>query len=92
MIMRRRTRPSFSPGPGRTGRNLRVEIDVRDEKLGYRIREAQVQRVPYMLVVGDKEAAEGAVAVRVRTGGDKGAMAVGKFKEELLAEVKERRT
>ena len=68
-----------------------MEVDARDEKLGYRIREAQMQRVPYMLVVGDKEAADGAVAVRVRGGGDKGAMALGQFKEELLAEVKERR-
>jgi len=70
---------------------LRAECDLRDEKLGYRIRDAQMQRVPYMLVVGDREAAENAVAVRVRGGGDRGAMPLGKFEEELLAEVRERR-
>ncbi|MGE5549246.1 MAG: threonine--tRNA ligase [Bacteroidota bacterium] len=70
---------------------LRVEVDARDEKLGYRIREAQTDRIPYMLVVGDKEVAENAVAVRTRAGGDRGAVAVGRFKEELLAEVRERR-
>ena len=70
---------------------LRVEVDARDEKLGYRIREAQTQRIPYMLVVGDREAADHAAAVRTRAGGDRGAMAVGQFKEELLAEERERR-
>ncbi|MGE5598578.1 MAG: threonine--tRNA ligase, partial [Bacteroidota bacterium] len=73
------------------GAGLRVEVDARDEKLGYRIREAQRQKVPYMLVVGDREAAAGDVAVRTRTGGDRGAMAVGKFLEELLQETRERR-
>src|SRR6266550_507632 len=51
---------------------LRVEIDERQEKIGYKIREAQLQKVPYMLVVGDREAADGNVAVRSRTGGDLG--------------------
>src|SRR5262249_4203602 len=55
---------------------LRVDVDDRQEKIGYKIREAQLQKVPYMLVVGDREAAEGLVAVRSRTGGDQGARAV----------------
>ena len=52
---------------------LRVELDERQEKIGYKIREAQLQKIPYMLVVGDREAAEGTVSVRTRTGGDQGA-------------------
>ena len=55
---------------------LRVELDGRVEKIGYKIREAQLQKVPYMLVIGDREAAEGTVAVRSRTGGDQGARPV----------------
>ncbi len=58
---------------------LRVELDQRNEKLGYRIREAQVQKVPYMLVVGAREQEAGAVAVRRRGGEDLGAMAVADF-------------
>jgi threonyl-tRNA synthetase len=52
---------------------LRVELDGRQEKIGYKIREAQVQKVPYMLVAGDREAAEETIAVRSRSGGDLGA-------------------
>ena len=52
---------------------LRVELDERQEKIGYKIREAQLQKVPYMLVTGDREAAEATVAVRSRSGGDLGA-------------------
>jgi len=55
---------------------LRAELDERNEKLGYRIREAQVQKVPYMLVVGGREQETGAVAVRRRAGEDLGAMPV----------------
>ncbi len=51
---------------------LRVELDERQEKIGYKIREAQLQKIPYMLVIGDREAAEGTVAVRSRAGGDLG--------------------
>ena len=51
---------------------LRVELDERQEKIGYKIREAQLQKVPYMLVVGDREAAEGTVSVRSRAGGRPG--------------------
>ena len=52
---------------------LRVELDERQEKIGYKIREAQLQKVPYMLVTGDREAAEGAVSVRSRSAGELGA-------------------
>jgi threonyl-tRNA synthetase len=58
---------------------LRVEVDERQEKIGYKIREAQLQKVPYMLVTGDREAAEGTVSVRSRSGGDLGARAVADF-------------
>ena len=51
---------------------LRVDLDDRQEKIGYKIREAQLQKVPYMLVVGDRESAEGTVSVRTRAGGDQG--------------------
>jgi threonyl-tRNA synthetase len=65
---------------------LRVELDERQEKIGYKIREAQLQKIPYMLVVGDKEAADGAVAVRSRTGGDLGARPVDDFVKDALGE------
>jgi threonyl-tRNA synthetase len=58
---------------------LRVELDERQEKIGYKIREAQLQKVPYMLVVGDREAAEGTVSVRARTGGDQGGSSIDHF-------------
>jgi threonyl-tRNA synthetase len=58
---------------------LRVELDARVEKIGYKIREAQLQKVPYMLVIGDREAAEGAVSVRSRSGGDLGARPLAEF-------------
>jgi threonyl-tRNA synthetase len=58
---------------------LRADLDERQEKIGYKIREAQLQKVPYMLVVGDRESAEGTVAVRARTGGDHGAVAIDRF-------------
>ena len=58
---------------------VRVELDERNEKLGYRIREAQVQKVPYMLVVGAREQEDGTVSVRRRSGEDLGAMAVDAF-------------
>jgi threonyl-tRNA synthetase len=58
---------------------VRVELDARNEKLGYRIREAQMQKVPYMLVVGAREAEEGTVSARRRTGEDLGALAMDAF-------------
>ena len=58
---------------------VRVQLDGRNEKLGYRIREAQLQKVPYMLVVGAREQEAGQVAVRLRTGEDRGAQTVAEF-------------
>ena len=66
---------------------IRVEGDFRSEKLGYKIREAQLQKIPYMLVVGDKEAENGGVAVRTRTGGDEGVMSVEDFIAKCKAEI-----
>ena len=66
---------------------MRVELDERQEKIGYKIREAQLQKIPYMLVVGDREAAEGTVSVRTRTGGDQGASTVAAFIEAAQHEI-----
>ena len=66
---------------------LRVELDARQEKINLKIREAQLQKVPYMLVIGDREVAESAVAVRSRSKGDLGARPVTTFVAEALAEV-----
>lgn len=71
--------------------NIRVEMDDRNEKIGYKIRQAQLQKVPYMLVVGEKEKQDGTVAVRRRVGGDQGAMALDEFVQLVLTEVAERR-
>jgi threonyl-tRNA synthetase len=66
---------------------LRVDLDGRVEKIGYKIRGAQLQKVPYMLVIGDREAAEGTVAVRSRAGGDQGARPVEEFLAAAQAEI-----
>ena len=58
---------------------LRVELDERQEKIGYKIREAQLQKVPYMLVVGDRESSDGTMSVRTRAGGDQGAWTLDRF-------------
>jgi len=67
---------------------LRVEVDGRNEKIGYRIREAQLQKIPYMLVVGEKEVQAKAVAVRSRKEGDLGVENVDAFIQRILDEVK----
>ena len=69
---------------------LRVELDQRQEKIGYKIREAQLQKVPYMLVIGDREAADGTVSVRGRSLGDLGARPVQEFAETTREEVRTR--
>ena len=66
---------------------IRVESDLRNEKIGYKIREAQMQKIPYMLVVGDKEAESGSVAVRTRAGEDLGAMSLDAFLEKVRGEI-----
>ena len=69
----------------------RVETDFRNEKIGYKIREAQMQKVPYMLVLGDKESDSGLVTVRKRSDGDIGAMALGDFMAILAEETLSKR-
>ncbi len=69
---------------------IRVEGDYRSEKLGYKIRDAQMQKIPYMLVVGDKEAESGNVSVRTRAGGDEGVMGVDDFMAKCLKEIAEK--
>ena len=71
---------------------LRVEVDARQEKMGYKIRSAQLRKIPYMLVTGDREAADGAVAVRHRTAGDQGAQPLDDFISSALSEVQQRAT
>jgi threonyl-tRNA synthetase len=66
---------------------VRVEVDVRSEKIGYKIREAQMEKVPYMMVLGDKEEESGDVAVRVRGKGDVGTMQFDKFQEMVLESI-----
>ena len=69
-------------------KEVRVEVDDRAEKIGYKIREAQLQKVPYMLVVGDKEQEAGEVGVRNRKDGDVGAMKLEDFVEKINEEIK----
>ena len=66
---------------------IRAEGDFRSEKLGYKIREAQKEKIPYMLVVGDKEAENGTVAVRTRSGGDEGVMELQAFLTQCRQEI-----
>ncbi len=68
--------------------NLRVELDEREEKIGYKIREAQLQKIPYMLIIGDKEIEANAVGVRSRKDGDIGAMSVEDFINKIEEEIK----
>ena len=67
--------------------NIRVEVDDREEKIGYKIREAQLQKVPYMLILGDKEVNSNSVGVRSRKEGDIGAMEINKFIEKINDEI-----
>ena len=69
-------------------KDVRVEVDERAEKIGYKIREAQLQKVPYMLVVGDKEEASGEVGVRNRKDGDLGAMKLEDFVSKIDSEIR----
>lgn len=71
---------------------IRIELDHKDEKVGYKIRQAQLEKVPYMLVLGEKEAAEGAITVRSRDKGDLGAAGLDAFIEDIkkMIETKEK--
>lgn len=70
---------------------LRVETDLRNEKIGYKIREAQLEKIPYMLVVGDKEAEDATVAVRTRAGGDQGVKKIEGFIKDIAEEIESKR-
>ncbi|MFZ3171687.1 MAG: threonine--tRNA ligase [Carboxydocellales bacterium] len=69
---------------------IRAELDCRNEKIGYKIREAQMQKIPYMLVLGDKEVENQTAAVRKRGAGDLGAMGLAEFISQVLKEVQEK--
>ncbi len=71
-------------------KGIRVEVDDRNEKTGYKIREAQLQKIPYMLVVGEKEASSNTVAVRSRENGDIGTESIDEFISKLEKEIKEK--
>jgi threonyl-tRNA synthetase len=66
---------------------LRVDLDLRNEKITYKIREHSMQKLPYLLVIGDKEMAAGAVAVRARGGKDLGAMSLDAFVQQILSDI-----
>jgi threonyl-tRNA synthetase len=68
-----------------------VELDNRNEKIGYKIREAQMQKIPYMLVVGAQEMENGTVSVRKRGAGDQGARKFEEVAELILQEIEERK-
>jgi threonyl-tRNA synthetase len=70
---------------------IRVEVDTRNEKIGYKIREAQVEKVPYMLVVGDKEMEGRAVSIRSRKDGDQGSIDLNEFVKRIKEEVESRK-
>ena len=69
--------------------DIRVELDEREEKIGYKIREAQLQKIPYMLIIGDKEVEANAVGIRSRSDGDIGAMGLEDFISKIKKEVEE---
>ena len=71
-------------------KGVRVVVDDRNEKIGYKIREAQMDKVPYMLVVGEKEAESGTVSVRRRDKGDTGAVSAEEFAAAILKEIAEK--
>ncbi|NLW73698.1 MAG: threonine--tRNA ligase [Clostridiales bacterium] len=71
---------------------IRCEIDTRNEKIGYKIREAQLQKIPYMLIIGDKELEAGNVAVRSRDAGDLGALPLDKFLADITEEIRTRKS
>ena len=70
-------------------KGIRVEVDDRNEKTGYKIREAQLSKVPYMLIVGDKEMENGTVSVRDRKEGDLGSIKTEDFIKRIVKEVEE---
>ena len=70
---------------------IRVEVDDRNEKTGYKIREAQMQKIPYMLIIGPKEVEQNIVSIRSREDGDIGTMKIDDFKNKILEEIKNKK-
>ena len=73
-----------------TAAGFRVTMDARNEKIGYKIREAQVHKVPYMIVIGDKDEDKGVISVSERKSGETTQMELAEFIEKLAYEVKEK--
>ncbi len=69
---------------------IRVEADLRNEKIGYKIRQAQAEKVPYMLIVGDKEVQQGTASLRTRREGDMGPVGIAEFEARVLEEIRTR--
>jgi threonyl-tRNA synthetase len=80
-----------SVAKGLRNQGLRVEVDQRNEKITYKIREHSLQKPPYLLVVGDKEKAAGAVAVRARGNKDLGVMALEDFSKKIAEDIASKR-
>jgi threonyl-tRNA synthetase len=74
-----------------TAMGMRVEVDKSNNTIGYKIRAAQTEKVPYMLIVGGKEMETGSVAVRSRKEGDKGSVLVDQFLSNIMMEIAEKR-
>ena len=68
-------------------KGIRVEVDDRNEKTGYKIREAQLQKIPYMLIVGEKEVEANTVSIRSREEGDIGAKSVEEFTKDIVERI-----
>ena len=82
--------PAFSVVPILSS-EIRAEVDIRSEKIGYKIREAQLDKIPYMFIVGDKEKEENKVSVRSRKEGDLGVMAFEEIAAKLVEEDKSKK-
>jgi len=67
--------------------DIRGLIDFRDEKIGRKIRDAEVKKIPYMLIVGEKEAADGTISVRKHGVGDLGSLSIEEFRKQLVTEI-----
>ncbi len=70
--------------------DIKVETDTRSEKIGYKIREAQLQKIPYMFIVGEKEIESDTVSVRERAAGDVGSKTIDEITKEIITKIKNR--
>jgi threonyl-tRNA synthetase len=73
------------------GQGVRVKIDLRNEKIGFKIREHSMQRVPYLVIIGDKELEEQSITVRAQKGEDLGSLSISEFTERLKQEIADRK-